>query len=56
MDNQELNHAGIKGMKWGRRRWQNKDGSLTPAGKKRYGVDDDDYDEDDVKPSRKKKK
>lgn len=41
MDNQELNHAGIKGMKWGRRRWQNKDGSLTPAGKKRYGVDDD---------------
>lgn len=29
-------HFGIKGMKWGQRRYQNKDGSLTPAGKKRY--------------------
>lgn len=37
MDN-ELQHWGIKGMKWGRRRYQNSDGSLTPAGKKRYGV------------------
>lgn len=32
----ELSHAGIKGMKWGVRRYQNKDGSLTAAGKKRY--------------------
>lgn len=32
-----LQHSGIKGMKWGVRRYQNKDGSLTPAGKKRYG-------------------
>lgn len=32
-----LQHWGIKGMKWGRRRYQNKDGSLTPEGKKRYG-------------------
>lgn len=31
-----LNHSGIKGMKWGIRRYQNKDGSLTAAGKKRY--------------------
>jgi hypothetical protein len=31
----ELYHAGVKGMKWGVRRYQNKDGSLTPAGKKR---------------------
>ena len=31
-----LAHHGIKGMKWGVRRYQNKDGSLTPAGKKRY--------------------
>ena len=35
MDN-TLQHWGIKGMKWGIRRYQNKDGSLTPAGKKRY--------------------
>lgn len=32
----ELQHHGILGMKWGVRRYQNKDGSLTPAGKKRY--------------------
>ena len=31
----EIYHHGIKGMKWGVRRYQNKDGSLTPAGKKR---------------------
>lgn len=35
-----LAHHGIKGMKWGVRRYQRKDGSLTPAGKKRYGDDD----------------
>lgn len=29
-------HWGVKGMKWGVRRYQNSDGSLTPAGKKRY--------------------
>lgn len=34
--NGELYHHGVKGMKWGVRRYQNKDGVLTPAGKKRY--------------------
>ena len=35
----ELYHHGIKGQKWGVRRFQNEDGSLTPAGKERYGYD-----------------
>ena len=37
----ELTHHGIKGMKWGVRRFQNKDGSLTPDGKERYYIDND---------------
>lgn len=36
--NTELQHYGILGQKWGVRRYQNEDGSLTPAGKARYGV------------------
>lgn len=31
-----LVHHGIKGQRWGIRRFRNEDGSLTPAGKKRY--------------------
>ena len=34
----ELYHHGIKGMKWGVRRYQNLDGSLTNAGRKKYGT------------------
>ena len=41
----ELYHYGVKGMKWGIRRYQNADGSLTPAGKKKakqeYKADND---------------
>ena len=33
----ELYHHGIKGQKWYVRRWQNEDGSLTPAGRIHYG-------------------
>lgn len=32
-----IQHTGIKGMKWGQRRYQNPDGTLTAAGKIRYG-------------------
>ena len=35
----ELRHYGIKGQRWGVRRFQEEDGSLTPAGKKRYADD-----------------
>lgn len=39
--NNELYHHGVKGMKWGKRRFQNPDGSLTPAGKKRLAKAND---------------
>lgn len=38
METDVLVHHGIKGMKWYQRRYQNKDGSLTPQGKIRYGA------------------
>lgn len=39
MNDNELMHYGVLGMKWGVRRYQAKDGSLTSAGKKRYDRD-----------------
>ena len=41
----ELTHHGILGMKWGVRRYQNKDGSLTPAGKRKAAKMKDKYTE-----------
>lgn len=46
MGNNELKHWGIKGMKWGIRKYQNEDGTLTPAGKKRYANAKRGYDPD----------
>ena len=40
----DLRHHGIKGQKWGVRRYQKADGTLTPLGKLRYG-DANDYEE-----------
>ena len=42
MDN-ELYHYGIQGMRWGVRRFQNSDGTLTAAGKKRYNKELESY-------------
>lgn len=47
-----LAHHGILGMKWGIRRYQNKDGTLTPEGRKRYGDTDSSNESVDTKKAR----
>lgn len=44
MDKNELKHFGVKGMKWGVRRYQNYGGSYTKAGLERYNKAREDYD------------
>lgn len=49
MQTNELYHFGIKGMKWGVRRFQNKDGTRTSAGKSRRKEYSSDYTESRTK-------
>lgn len=40
LETYELYHYGVQGQKWGERRYQYQDGSLTPEGKRHYGIGD----------------
>ena len=51
-----LCHYGLKGMKWGQRRWQNADGTFNAAGKSRYFGANSDHRPDSVKEAKQKYK
>ena len=51
-----LCHYGLKGMKWGQRRWQNADGTFNAAGKARYFGANSDHRPDSVKEAKQKYK
>ena len=46
MENEYISHHGILGQKWGVRRYQNPDGSLTEEGRKRLGIEQYERDHD----------
>lgn len=58
--NPELYHSGVKGQKWGQRRYQNLDGTWTEEGKRRRRIESDydyeDDEDDDYEPRRQSKK
>lgn len=52
----ELRHHGIKGQKWGVRRFQNEDGSLTSAGRKRYNDSSTEKQKNDISDEERKRR
>lgn len=53
MENNDLYHHGVKGQRWGVRRFQNKNGSLTSLGKKRRKTIESEEKNSDTEPKKK---